>query len=121
MDRSYLGRGFDRIKGAIAGRGSRRRPSSGRSPGMERLEARALLASLAAGGVISSVADGANYNYTIALNNSSQSSSPIGSFLFASLPGADYLATQPISVTPPSGWTGTITHSDSADGYGIEF
>ncbi len=123
MARSYLGRQFEQVVGAVTSRstGRRRHERAGRFPGVERLEARALLASLAAGGVISSVADGANYNYTIALNNSSQSSSPIGSFLFASLPGADYLATQPISITPPSGWTGTISHSDSADGYGIEF
>jgi hypothetical protein len=31
------------------------------------------------------------------------------------------LATRPISVTPPAGWSDSITHSGASDGYGILF
>ncbi len=123
MAHSYLGRGFDQIKAAIAGRSNsrRRRELAGRFPGVEFLESRALLASLIPSGVISSAPDGANYEYTIALTNSSQGGTGIGTFWFAWVPGSDYLATNPISVSAPTGWTYTVSHSAPGDGYGIQF
>ena len=36
-------------------------------------------------------------------------------------PRQDYLATAPISVTPPAGWTDQVSHNDSGDGYSIQF
>ena len=42
-------------------------------------------------------------------------------FWFAGWPAQDYLRRNPTLVTPPSGWTGNITHSGSADGWGIQF
>ncbi|HTL59533.1 MAG TPA: hypothetical protein VL361_27930 [Candidatus Limnocylindrales bacterium] len=61
------------------------------------------------------------FNYTITLNNSASSSSSIGTFWYAWLPGQDYLPSSPSLVTPPTGWTDTITHFGVTDGYAIEF
>jgi Bacterial Ig-like domain (group 2) len=123
MPRSFLGRRFDQAIGAIGGgRGPRpRRERVSRFPGVEALESRALLANIAASGVISSAPDGNNYDYTIGLTNSSQSDSGIGTFDFASVGSQDYLATNPLSVTPPTGWTYEITSNGTGDGYSIEF
>ncbi len=124
MPRSYLGRRFDRILGAIvSGGGARpRRERMGRFLGVESLEPRALLATINASGVISSTPGTGVYNYTIALTNSSSSNSGIGTFWFAWVPGQDFLATNPISVTPPAGWTDQVSHTNgAADGYAIEF
>jgi hypothetical protein len=100
-----------------------RRSEARRIPGVEFLERRALLANITASGVISSTPDGANYDYSIALSNSGSSSAAVGTFWFAwiAVPNEEFLATRPISVTPPAGWTDTITHSGASDGYGIEF
>ncbi len=97
------------------------RPGVRRRPALESLEGRALLASVAASAVVSSVADGADFDYTVNLTNSSASSAAIGTFWFAWVPGQDYLATNPLSVTPPPGWTEMITHSGATDGYAIQF
>jgi hypothetical protein len=146
MPRSYLGRRFDQVLGAIGG-GKRPRPRrarAGRFAGVETLESRALLANviasgadgtsgasgatsaaIVASGALSSTPDGGDYSYTIALTNSSQSTSPIGTFWFAWAPGQDYLATMPISVNAPAGWTYQINSGGSGggsnDGYSIEF
>jgi hypothetical protein len=100
-----------------------RRSKASRIPGVESLERRALLANLTASGVISSTPDGANYDYSITLSNSGSSSAAVGTFWFAwsAVPYEDFLATRPISVTPPAGWTASITHSGASDGYGILF
>ena len=122
MSRSYLGRRFDRILGAIvSGSGRRRRRERlGRFLRIESLEPRALLSNIIPSGVISSTPDGGAFDYTIAVSNSSTSTSGIGTFWFAWVPNQNYLATNPISVTAPAGWTDQITHG-SADGYGIQF
>jgi hypothetical protein len=91
---------------------------------MESLEGRALLANISPSAVISSTPDGPNFDYSIMLTNPSSSDSAIGTFWYAwiAVPDQDYLATRPISVTPPAGWTDTITHHASgSDGYGILF
>ena len=123
MPRFYLGSRFDQVIGAMGGgRGPRpRRERVGRILGVECLESRALLANIVASGVISSTSDGSDYSYTIALTNSSQSDSGIGTFDFASVGGQDYLATNPLSVTPPTGWTDQVTNNGTGDGYSIEF
>lgn len=61
------------------------------------------------------------FNYTITLDNSAASSSAIGTFWFAWTPSGDFLPSNPNLVTPPSGWSDTITHLGVGDGYGIEF
>lgn len=89
----------------------------------ELLESRQLLANISASAVISSAPAGPNFNYTIKLTNSAQSDSSIGTFWYAWIPSPDqnYLATSPLSVTPPQGWTDQITHDGTGDGFGIEF
>jgi len=124
MSRSYLGRRFDQILGAIAGGSHRkdRRGRTGRVLGLEPLESRALLSTITASGVISSTPDGGAFDYTIALSNSAASTAAIGTFWFAWIPGQDYLHTSPISESPPTGWSvGQVSHGSSADGYAIQF
>ncbi len=73
--------------------------------------------------MISSTPVGSNFDYTIELKNSSSSTESIGTFWYAwiAVPFEDFLATKPVSVSPPTGWTETLTNIGSADGYGIEF
>jgi hypothetical protein len=99
---------------------NKRRPDTRQSLKLESLESRALLA-ISATGYISSVAAGANFDYTIALTNSSASTSSIGTFWYAWTPGQDYLATKPIPESLPAGWVPQIFHSGTGDGYSIEF
>jgi hypothetical protein len=66
--------------------------------------------------------DGSNFDYTINLTNSSTSSAAIGTFWYAwNLPNVNYLATHPVSVTPPSGWSDQVTNAGPGDGFGILF
>jgi hypothetical protein len=105
-----------------AGRRTGRRPGPRRIPGIEPLEGRALLANITASAVITEAPSGADFNYTITLTNSGSSTSPIGTFWYAwNLPNVNYLATSPVSVTPPSGWSDQITNAGPTDGFGIEY
>jgi hypothetical protein len=72
-------------------------------------------------GILSSTPDGANFDYTITLMNSSSSTNSIGTFWFGWVPGKDFLATSPLSVTNPTGWTDVITHGGSTDGFAIQW
>ncbi len=142
MPLAYLGRRIDQVRGAIASGGltRQRRGRAARFLGVESLESRALLSSIIAtggnsnssgsstsgtniiaSGVISDTAGSGVYDYSIALTNSSQSGSAIGSFWYAWMPGQDYLSSYPISVTAPSGWTAQVTSGGGSDGYGIQF
>ena len=80
-------------------------------------------ANITASGVISSKPDGSDFDYTIKLTNSSSSNAGIGTFWYAwiPVPNEDFLATPPISVTPPTGWSDSVTNSGATDGYGILF
>jgi hypothetical protein len=106
MSRSILGtqmlRAFGGPTSGVRHSGRRFRTSS--FIGLESLEARRLLASITASAVISSTPTGANFNYNITLTNSASSTSPIGTFWFAWVPGKDFLGTSPISETAPTGW-----------------
>src|SRR5712692_9275440 len=66
-------------------------------------------------------AGGGGYNYTITLNNTAASTSPIGTFWYSWIPRQDFLPSTPTSVQPPTGWTDAITHFGALDGYAIEF
>jgi uncharacterized protein YjdB len=88
---------------------------------VEALEERRLLATINPSGVISSTPDGSNFDYTIDLSNASTSTASIGTFWYAWIPGQDYLATNPISVTPPTGWIDNITEMGAGDGYAIQY
>lgn len=79
---------------------------------------------IGASAVLTAQADGPNFDYTITLTNTSGAGNdPIGTFWFSWVPGADYLATIPISVTNPTGWTDTITHfpNTPTNGYAIQW
>jgi hypothetical protein len=124
MSASLLNAGIRQIFGSFMkkrDREERRRPRH--LPSLDCLEGRALLANIAASAVISSAPSGADFNYTIVLKNSSSSNAGIGTFWYAWLqsPDQNYLATSPISVTAPAGWTEAITHDNNTDGFGIRF
>ena len=74
--------------------------------------------------VISAAADGANWDYTVTLTNiGGAGADPIATFWFAWKPGENFLATSPISVTPPTGWRDVVTHAanSTTDGFAIQF
>jgi trimeric autotransporter adhesin len=127
MARSHIGQRLNQLIARhgmpiASGRATRRWPGkTGRFLGIESLESRALLANIIASGTISSAPDGGNTDYTIALANSRNSTAAIGTFLYAGVPGEHFLATNPISVAPPTGWTEQVNHSGSSDGYAIQF
>jgi hypothetical protein len=60
-----------------------------------------------AGGQVYGVPSGGNYDYTITLNNTSDSVA-IGSFWYAWIPGAFYLPSDPTSASAPAGWTASV-------------
>jgi hypothetical protein len=122
MARSFFVRRIHHLVGCLSsGRGNKRRRSRARRfTGLEYLEGRALMATINASGVISSTAVGPNFNDTITLSNASSSDSGIGTFWFAWVPGEDFLATSPISVSPPPGWTDNITNTGPGDGFAIQ-
>jgi hypothetical protein len=124
MSRSRFGTRLNQVFAALLPGSSSEdcRPKLSRSPHLEILEGRALMATINASATISSVADGSDFKYTVTLQNSNSSNSGIGTFWYAWVPGEDFLATSPISVSPPAGWTDNITHSTSSpDGYAIQF
>ena len=102
-------------------RNSARRSRVKRSPASSPWKRAALMANISASAVITSAPAGANNSFSINLTNSSSSTSAIGTFWYAWVPGEDFLATSPISVTPPTGWSDQITNMGPGDGYAIEF
>jgi hypothetical protein len=68
-------------------------------------------------------AGGGVFDYTITLNNSSNSSSQVETFWFSWVPGEDFMPTNPISVLAPAGWTYSVVNGSyyGPDGYSIEF
>ncbi len=123
MARSFFVRQLHRALGTLSPKSGHRRRRSWerRFTGLESLEGRALMATINASGVISSTPVGADFNDTITLSNASSSNSGIGTFWYAWVPGEDFLATSPISVSPPTGWTDTITNEGPSDGFAIQF
>jgi hypothetical protein len=127
MSRSRFGSRLFQAFAALArdGHATQRRCRVSHRPRVEILEKRALLANITASAVINSVPNGPNFNHTITLSNSSSSDAGIGTFWYAWVPGEDFLATSPISVINPTGWTDSITHTSSLygtnDGYAIQY
>jgi hypothetical protein len=123
MLRSFFVGRLRRILGASSTGGGRemRRTRARRFIGLEPLEGRALMSTINASGVISSTPVGADTNFTIDLTNASTSNSGIGTFWYAWVPGKDFLATSPVSVSPPAGWTDNITNTGAGDGFAIQF
>lgn len=63
---------------------------------------------IAATGTFTDTPNGGAYNYVIDLQNSASSTSPVGTFWFAWIPGQFFLPSSPTGVTPPSGWSDSI-------------
>jgi hypothetical protein len=79
---------------------------------------------IGASGVLTSTANGSDFNYTITLTNTSGTGNDsIETFWFGWTPGQDYMAgAMPFNITTPSGWTDIVTGSgNSTDGYAIQF
>ncbi len=123
MSRSFFVTQLHQVLGALSPGGGhkKRRSRARRFTGLEYLEGRALMATINASGVITSTATGAGFNYTITLTNASSSNAGIGTFWYAWVPGEDFLATSPTSVSPPPGWTDNITNAGAGDGFAIQF
>src|SRR5262245_8136357 len=123
MSGSLFVRRLHRILGGLspAGGPRRRRSWARRFTALESLQGRALTATINASAVISSAPAGPNFNYTITLANASSSNSGIGTFWYAWVPGEDFLATSPLSVSPPPGWSDNITNMGPGDGFAIQF
>ncbi len=125
MSQSHFGTRLHQVLRVLTTGSRRKKPRSTIRPSLqlELLEGRALMSGIAASGVISSTPAGSNFDYTIDLSNSSSSTASIGTFWYSWTPAPfeDFLATKPVSVSPPAGWTETITNIGSSDGYAIEF
>jgi hypothetical protein len=61
---------------------------------------------------------GSDFDYSIVLHNNSTDGSAIGTFWYAWVPGEDFMKSNPVSETNPSGWTANIT---SSAGYAIQW
>ena len=61
----------------------------------------------------------ADFDYTILLKNTGTTT--IGTFWFSWIPGQDYMATAPISTSPPANWAANITHGGTNDGFAIQW
>ena len=83
------------------------------------LTAPAFAGPLDATGVMSATQVGADWDYTIKLTNTG--TEDIGTFWYSWVPGQGYLPTQPISMTPPTGWVDKLTDGPPpTDGYSIQ-
>ena len=78
-------------------------------------------ATVVASAVLTQSATGNPNTYNITLQNNSTAGETFTTFWFSWLPGQDYMAVSPTNVVAPSGWTFTITHAGSSDGYAIRF
>jgi hypothetical protein len=92
------------------------------------LAAGGLLAAPAGAGAIDASATitatpvGPDFNYTISLTNTGGAGDDsIATFWFAWEPGKDFLASNPISASVPSGWRDVVTHGGANDGFAIQF
>lgn len=66
--------------------------------------------------------DGGEFQYNIALTNTSTDSSNIGTFWFAWVPGSDFMQVMPTSIKQPTGWGANITGLNNAsDGNAIQW
>ncbi len=77
------------------------------------------MAESASGSIAVNQIDSSQWQYTITLDDTG--STTIGTLWFAWVPGRDFLATSPGSITAPAGWTDIITHGGPSDGYAIQW
>jgi hypothetical protein len=90
--------------------------------GLLGLGAGAASASPDSSATISATPDGpGEFTYNLTLNDASDSTSAIGTFWFAWVPGEDFMGASPTNISSPSGWTEAITGGGSNDGYAIQW
>jgi hypothetical protein len=65
--------------------------------------------------------DATTFNYAIDLQDAPDSANTVGTFWLSWMPGKDFLATMPLSVTSPTGWTDQITGGGTGDGFAIQW
>jgi len=83
------------------------------------LEANPVFAGLIASAELVATPQGSDFNYNITLQNTGTTT--VGTFWMGWVPGQDFMATSPISVTSPTGWTEAVTHGGASDGYAIQW
>ncbi len=83
--------------------------------------ARPVLAGTSSASVTETQLTPTTFQYSITLNNSAASSAPIGTFWLAWLPGQDFLATTPLSVSSPAGWTDNLFPAGGGNGASIQW
>ncbi len=86
------------------------------APALALLSSSVARASETASATIAAVADGGNWQYNLTLTNTSTDSSTIGTFWFSWVPGQSFLASNPLTVTAPTGWENG-PFSQSAGGF----
>jgi len=65
---------------------------------------------------------GGEFQYNIALKNTSTDGSNIDTFWFGWVPGVDFMTAKPTNITFPTGWSDNITGSNNAgDGNAIQW
>ena len=69
--------------------------------------------------IVANQIDATHWQYSLTLTDTG--STTVGTFWFAWVPGQDFLATSPTSITDPTGWQHIITHGGSSDGFGIQW
>ena len=74
----------------------------------------------AASASIQATSTGPANTYSLTLSDSISSSSPVGTFWFAWIPGEDLLSASPTNVTSPSGWQAFV-EGGYYGGYSIEW
>jgi hypothetical protein len=60
---------------------------------------------ITATGTFTDTPNGGSFDYVINLQNSASSTSPVGTFWYAWIPGGFFLPSNPSSITAPSGWS----------------
>ncbi len=63
--------------------------------------------------------DATHWQYSITLTDTG--TTLLGTFWFAWVPGQDFLATSPIVVVDPTGWSDVITNGGPSDGFAIRW
>lgn len=76
-------------------------------------------AALQAGASLTPAPAGSNTQWSLTLNNTGTTT--VGTLWFAWIPGQNYLAAAPTSITSPAGWTAVVTHGGATDGWGIQW
>ncbi len=69
--------------------------------------------------ITASQLDSTHWQYSLTLTDTG--STTVGTFWFAWIPGQDFLATLPISITDPTGWSHIVTGGTPGDGFAIQW